>query len=61
MQDNEAVTFAGGTLDRAAHLRGDDSLLANPDARALPLWNGKPLIDVANDPVLAWQPMDARS
>lgn len=59
MQDNEAVTFAGGTLDRAAHLRGDDSLLAQTDARALPIWHGKPLIDLTDAPVLAWLPMDA--
>lgn len=59
MQDNEAVTFAGGTLDRAAHLRGDDSLLAQPSARALPIWHGKPLIDLTDGLVLAWLPMDA--
>lgn len=58
MKDNEAVTFAGGTLDRAAHLRDGDI----PDmaaARALPLWQGKPLVDVSGAQRLAWLPMDA--
>ena len=59
MQDNEAVTFAGGTLDRAAHLRGDDNLLKLSEARAIPLWHGKPLIDVSGVPTLAWLPMNA--
>ena len=59
MQDSESVTFAGGTLDRAAHLRGDDGLLNQSDARALPLWHGKPLVDVSGVPRLAWLPMDA--
>ena len=51
----EAVTFGGtggagapGGLDRAAHLRGDAAvqarLAADPAARVLPLWRGKPLI-----------------
>lgn len=43
-----AVTFGGGALDRAAHLRGDAAALAaqlaHPDARVLPIWHGKPLI-----------------
>jgi NAD+ diphosphatase len=59
MQDNESVTFAGGTLDRAAHLRGDDSILEQAAARALPIWHGKPLVDVSGEPCLAWLPMDA--
>ena len=59
MQDNEAVTFAGGTLDRAAHLRSDNSLLTHKEARALPLWHGKPLIDVSDRPAVAWLQMDA--
>lgn len=60
MQDTETVTFAGGTLERAAHLRGDDDLLQQSDARALPLWHGKPLVDTADAPRLAWLPMDAK-
>lgn len=49
MRNSEDVTFGGSGLDRAAHLRGDDSqiayLWARDDARVLPLWRGKPLID----------------
>ncbi len=45
-----AITFAGNTLDRAAHLRGDlaalEKMRAEPAARALPLWRGKPLIQL---------------
>jgi NAD+ diphosphatase len=59
MYDIETVTFAGGTLDRAAHLREDDSLLQQPDARALPLWHGKPLVDTTDALRLSWLPMDA--
>ncbi|MGY6632887.1 MAG: NAD(+) diphosphatase [Alkalilacustris sp.] len=51
----EAVTFggtggsgAGAGLDRGAHLRADAAALAglaaDPAARVLPLWRGKPLI-----------------
>jgi NAD+ diphosphatase len=59
MRDAEAVTFAGGTLDRAAHLRGDgerqEALRAAPGARCLPLWRGKPLVDSGHDrPTLGW-------
>lgn len=53
----ERVTFGGGGLDRAAHLRGDtyalDRLWANPAARALPLWRGKPLVCAEG---LGWVP-----
>jgi NAD+ diphosphatase len=63
MKDAEAVTFAGGRLDRAAHLRGDPAALAAmaADARAgcLPLWRGKPLLETAEAPRLAWLPMAA--
>ena len=49
MKDAEAVTFAGGTLDRASQLRGDASaqagLAADPRARCLPLWQGRPLLE----------------
>ncbi|MHA1127670.1 MAG: NAD(+) diphosphatase, partial [Alphaproteobacteria bacterium] len=59
MHNNESVTFAGGTLDRAAHLRSDaDALAKRDDARALVLWHSKPLINV-DTPSLAWLPMDA--
>ncbi|MCI2399425.1 NAD(+) diphosphatase [Aliiroseovarius subalbicans] len=48
MQRAETVTFGGGGLDRAAHLRGDDAALAalleGPDVRILPIWRGKPAV-----------------
>ncbi len=60
MKDAEAVTFAGGTLDRAAHLRPDAArLAADPRARCLALWQGQPLLDTAASARLAWQPMAA--
>jgi len=60
MRDAEAVTFAGATLDRAAHMRGDAGLqaamLADPAARVLPLWRGKALMETDPAPRLAWLP-----
>ncbi|ALI55216.1 NAD+ diphosphatase [Celeribacter marinus] len=42
-QTDDAVTLGAGTLDRAAHLRGDAaSLWAQNGARVLPLWSHKP-------------------
>lgn len=41
----ETVTFGGGRLDRAAHLRGDAAALSSGDGRCIVLWRGKPLID----------------
>ena len=39
-------TFAGGDIERATHLRAQaEALAADPAARVLPLWRGKPLID----------------
>ncbi|MCC6006484.1 MAG: NAD(+) diphosphatase [Rhodobacteraceae bacterium] len=58
MRDAECVTFGGGGgsgpaddgLDRAAHLRTDPAQLSAladaADARHLPLWRGKPLLDM---------------
>jgi len=47
-RDERDLAFAGGGLDRAAHLRGDagalTALLAEPLARVLPFWRGKPLL-----------------
>lgn len=44
----ETVTFGGGGLDRAAHLRKDTAKLAELRARpgtlCLPVWRGKPLL-----------------
>ena len=43
-----ALTFGGSALDRASEVRGDpaalDALRARPDARAVVLWRGKPLV-----------------
>ncbi|RYG91564.1 NAD(+) diphosphatase [Loktanella sp. IMCC34160] len=48
MKQAETVTFGGSGLDRAAHLRGDDTRLdplrRDPDSRAIVLWRGKPLV-----------------
>ena len=47
MRIAETVTFGGSGLDRAAELRGDPDriarLLADPAARGLSVWRGKPL------------------
>ena len=63
MRDAEAVTFAGATIDRAAGLRGDtaaqEAMLADPAARTLALWRGKPLLDLEAAPALAWLPLDS--
>ena len=60
MRDAEAVTFAGGRLDRAAHLRAEPAqaaLVADPRAAGLALWRGRPLVDAAAMR-LAWRPLD---
>ena len=57
MRIAETVTFGGSGLDRAGHLRTDPEamarLLADPAARVLPLWRGKPLL-VGAEPVPGW-------
>ena len=59
MRDAEAVTFAGGSLDRATHLRADATrLIESGEARCLALWRGRPLLDTCNgDARLAWLPV----
>lgn len=57
------ITFAGGLRDRADRLRGNPLLLrrfqADPAARVLPMWRGKPLIDFTESPArLGWLPLD---
>lgn len=52
-------TFAGNPLDRAGDLRNDVAWLAeqeaNPEALAMVLWEGRPLVeDHADGPRLAW-------
>ena len=48
MKNAEQVTFGGSGLDRAGELRGDPQALsaaaADPSARAVVFWRGKPLI-----------------
>ena len=48
MKHAETVTFGGSGLDRAGELRGDagalEALAAAPEARAIAMWRGKPLI-----------------
>lgn len=49
MKGAEEVTFGGSGLNRAAELRGKPEeiarLMADPAARILPLWRGKPLLE----------------
>lgn len=73
MRIAETVTFGGGGgggtrdavgagLDRAAHLRDDapalDALFAEPGARAIVLWRGKPLVAGEDRGALARLPLD---
>lgn len=56
MKIAETVTFGGTGLDRAAALRGDiGPVQAQPDARAIFLWRGKPLV---KDDMLVRLPLD---
>lgn len=59
MRIAETVTFGGSALDRAADLRGDAEAMAaqmaDPAARGLPLWRGKPLLDDKGAP--GWLPL----
>ncbi|MSU88567.1 NAD(+) diphosphatase [Rhodobacteraceae bacterium 2CG4] len=60
MFDSETVLFAGGRIDRAAHLRmRADALLADPEARSMVMWRGKALFEDDAAPRLAWLPPDA--
>ncbi|WP_300519879.1 NAD(+) diphosphatase [Aliiroseovarius sp.] len=42
MRHAETVTFGGGGLDRAAHLRGRPEELAAYEAAIIPMWKGRP-------------------
>lgn len=56
------ITFAGSTMDRAGHLRtpADQARLrADPAARTLVVWRGKPLFAGEDAPVLSWLTMAA--
>ena len=54
-------TFAGNPLDRAGDRRNDPDWLAergaDPEALALVLWEGRPLLEACGEPRLAWLPM----
>ncbi|HEY0599421.1 NAD(+) diphosphatase [Brevundimonas sp.] len=54
-------TFAGNPLDRAGDRRNEPDWLAeqgaNPEALALVLWEGRPLLEAGGEPRLAWLPM----
>ena len=51
MRDAEAVTFAGGRIDRSSGKRTDPAAIAafaaDPAARALALWRGQPLLEAS--------------
>ena len=54
-------TFAGNPLDRAGDLRNDpdwvEARALDPEALALVLWEGRPLLEAAEEPQLVWLPM----
>jgi NAD+ diphosphatase len=58
MSLNHPLTFAAGgsEIDRSSHLRAQSAdLLARPDARLLPQWRDKALIDLSGErPALGW-------
>lgn len=62
MKDAEQVTFGGSTLDRAGELRNNPDALAaaaaDPLARTIVLWRGKPLISPERPSGLIRLPMD---
>jgi NAD+ diphosphatase len=62
MSLSHPLTFAaaGAALDRATHLRPDSAgLLAGAEARLLPQWREKALIDLSGPrPALGWLPAD---
>lgn len=62
MRHAETVTFGGSGLDRADQIRGDkaalDAAAADPAARAVLMWRGKPLILRERPATLARLPMD---
>ncbi len=64
MHDKTGITFAGGTLDRAAHLRDDtraiDSFRQQKNSKAMLIWRGKVLIDRSANAKLVWLEMDEK-
>lgn len=55
-------TFAGNPLDRAGDRRNDPDWVAeqgaDPEALALVLWEGRPLLETGEEPRLAWLALD---
>ncbi|WP_299286399.1 NAD(+) diphosphatase [uncultured Tateyamaria sp.] len=62
MRHAETVTFGGSGLDRAGELRADPAALADaaadPAARTILLWQGKPLISKTRPAALLRVPLD---
>lgn len=62
MRIAEQVTFGGSALNRAGELRGDEAAmaaqLADPAARVLPVWRGKPLLAGLETASPGWLPLD---
>ncbi|WP_415401480.1 NAD(+) diphosphatase [Tateyamaria sp. SN3-11] len=62
MKHAETVTFGGSALDRAAEMRGDTAALAaalaDPTARTILSWRGKPLISRTRPAHLMRVPLD---
>lgn len=62
MKHAETVTFGGSGLDRAGEIRSNPAVIrvakADPDARAIALWRGKPLIQKERPAHLLRLPMD---
>ncbi len=62
MKIAETVTFGGSGLDRAGEIRTDPEAVskaqADPAARAIVFWRGKPLIDMENPASLVRLPID---
>ena len=49
MRHAETVTFGGGGLDRAAHLRGQPEQLAAYEGVFVPIWKGRPAFEPEGD------------
>lgn len=62
MKDAEHVTFGGSALDRASEIRSNPAALAaaaaDPNARAIVFWRGKPLIAPERPAGLVRLPLD---
>jgi len=58
------TVFSGSTIDRAAHLRDDSAALTqmklSKTAKAVVLWRGRILVDIAAGKTICWLPLDAK-